>query len=161
MITQIKAPMQRAEDFQESWRLVDAKDMILGRIAGRIARFLQGKDDTKFAPHVFPKNYIVIINAEKIGLTGKKYDDKEEECYYYHTGHPGGIKQETYRQTLTGKRPERVILRAIKRMLPKDSPRARDIFACVKAYVGPDHPHQAQKPLPWDLAEANPKNKIR
>ena len=156
----MKSPVSKPSDFPESWYLVDAKDMVLGRVASRIALVLQGKANPRFVNHLMPNVHVVVVNAGKVALTGNKYDDKEEELFYYHTGYPGGIRSETYRQTLEGKHPERVMLRAIKRMLPKNSPRGRAIMRCVRVYPGAEHPHEAQerKMVRLDFAAANRKN---
>lgn len=156
----MKSPVSKPSDFPESWYLVDGKDMVLGRIASRIALLLQGKANPRFVNHLAPNVHVVVVNARHIALTGKKYDDKEEELFYYHTGYPGGIRSETYRQTLEGKHPERVMMRAIKRMLPKNSPRARAIMRCVRVYAEADHPHSAQeqKMTKLDFGSVNRKN---
>jgi|GEM_PF-1316657 len=157
----MNSPMPKSNTFTEKWYIVDAKDLVLGRMAGRIAWLLQGKMDPQFANYAKPKIHVVIINAKHVGLTGKKYDDSEEECFYWHTGWHGSLHRETYKQTLTGKHPERLVYRAIKRMLPKDSSRARDILQCVRVYAENEHPHQSQSPQNWDLASENRKNTIR
>lgn len=157
----MKSPTTKLADMPEMWCVVDAKGAILGRIASRIALLLQGKCSPKFAPYALPNVHVVVVNAKEIALSGKKYDDSEEELFYRHTGYVGGIVSETYNQTLTGKRPENVMIRAIKRMLPKHSPRARRIMECTHVYAGSDHPHQAQKPVVWDLANEHKKNRPR
>ena len=145
----------------ELWYVVDVKEAILGRIASRIALLLQGKCTPKFAPYAFPNVHVVVVNAIDIALTGKKRHDGEEEVFYRHTGYPGGIKSETYQQTLNGKHPEDVVIRAVKRMLPKHSPRARRIMKCLHVYAHSEHPHHAQQPAVWNLADEHKKNRCR
>jgi len=145
----------------ELWYVVDAKEAILGRIASRIALLLQGKCTPKFAPYALPNIHVVVVNADAIALTGKKLHDSEEELFYRHTGYIGGLVSETYAQTLSGKHPQDVVIRAVKRMLPKHSPRARKILNCLHVYAGPHHPHAAQKPETWALADQHIKNRIR
>lgn len=146
---------------QEQWYLVDAANVVLGRLASRVALLLQGKTDCYYRPQLMPKTHVIIINAEKIRLTGKKAKMKEE-AFYYHTGYIGGIKSETYSDTLRGAHPERVVQRAIKRMLPKHSARARFTFKKnLRVYSGPSHPHAPQAPKPLDISSANAKNTIR
>jgi large subunit ribosomal protein L13 len=145
----------------ELWYVVDAKAAILGRIASRIALLLQGKCTPKFAPYAQPNIHVIVVNADSIALTGKKLHDSTEELFYRHTGYVGGLVSETYAQTLSGKRPQDVVIRAIKRMLPKHSPRARQILKCLHVYASPDHPHAAQKPQLLEIADQHPKNRIR
>jgi large subunit ribosomal protein L13 len=161
-VNPMKSSVARQGDYKESWYFVDAKGLVLGRISSRIALLLQGKENPKFAPYIQPNVHVVIVNAEKIALTGNKRNDKEEELFYYHTGYPGGIRSETYAQTLEGKHPERVVIRAIKRMLPKRSPRARQILKCLHVYAGESHPHTGQSSLMQSVDfSANRKNAIR
>ena len=117
---------------------------------------LRGKHKPIFTPHIDCGDHVVIINADKVRLTGKKRDQKK---YYRHTGYPGGIKEASASFLLDGRFPERVIQKAVERMLPKDSPLARDQFGKLRVYGGSEHPHAAQQPKALDLAAKNPKNK--
>ena len=128
-------------EVQREWLLVDATDMTLGRLATAVAQILRGKNKPTYTPHVDTGDFVIIINAEKIKVTGKKVTDK---VYYRHTLYPGGLKSETFQEAMA-KHPERVIERAVKGMLPKNS-LGRKIGKKLKVYAGPEHPHQAQKP---------------
>jgi large subunit ribosomal protein L13 len=140
----------------KSWILIDADGVVLGRLASIVALRLKGKHKPGFTPHVDCGDNVVIINAEKVRLTGNKMNDK---VFHYHTGFPGGVKERTPRQTLAGKTPQKLILRAVERMMKKDSPLARGQMGNLKVYAGPEHPHAAQNPKPLDVAGMNPKNK--
>ena len=142
-------------DVERRWFLIDAEDLVLGRMASLVAMRLRGKHKPSFTPHIDCGDHVVVINAEKVRLTGNKVADK---IYYWHTGYPGGIKQRTAGQILSGKHPERVVTKAIERMLPKGK-LGRAVIGKLHVYVGPDHPHQAQSPEAWDVAAMNPKNK--
>ncbi len=128
------------------WYVVDAKDLILGRMASRIAYILKGKNKVFYAPHQDAGDFIVVVNAEKVKVTGNKIKDK---IYYHHTGYPGGQKAITLGAMLE-KHPERVVKLAVKRMLPKNA-LGRQMFKKLKVYVGPDHPHKAQQPQVLEL----------
>lgn len=134
-----KAFRLRNEDRDPKWRLIDAKDQVLGRMATRIADILRGKDKPQFSPDVDAGDYVVVINAKKIKLTGNKWKDKE---YARYTGYIGGYKTRTAREMLE-KQPEDIIKLAVKRMLPKNKLN-RQIFKKLKVYVGENHPHKAQ-----------------
>ncbi len=142
-------------EVEKKWYVVDAEGVVLGRLATQIANILRGKHKPTFTPHVDDGDNVIVINAEKVHLTGNKRADK---VYYWHTGYPGGIKQRTAGQILDGKHPERVIEKAVKRMLPK-GPLGRAQFANLRVYAGSSHPHEAQQPEVLDLASTNPKNK--
>ncbi|MEJ5257354.1 MAG: 50S ribosomal protein L13 [Fervidobacterium sp.] len=131
---------------ERKWYLVDAADKPLGRLATRIALLLQGKNEPTWAPHLDNGNYVVVINADKVKLTGKKVNQK---VYYHHSGYPGGLKAQTARQLLE-KHPERVIELAVKRMLPKTVVGTHQ-FKRLKVYAGENHPHEAQKPEKVEL----------
>lgn len=150
----MNTPVPKGSDIKESWYLVDATNMVPGRIASRIARRLQGKDSTQFTPYALPAVHVVIVNAGKVFLA----QSKEEQPYYYHTGYTGGIRQESWLRTLEGKHPERFLTRMIKCMMPKHSPRARRIMECLHVYKESSHPHAAQNPVEWDLGNTNRKN---
>lgn len=140
---------------EKKWILIDAEGMTLGRMASRIALCLRGKDKPQFTPNVDCGDNVIVINAEKVKLTGNK---RQGDIFYWHTGYPGGIKQRTKGQILDGKFPERVVEKAVERMLPK-GPLGRQVFKNLRVYAGAEHPHEAQNPTVLDLAAANPKNK--
>uniref|UniRef100_A0A7C4RW82 Large ribosomal subunit protein uL13 n=1 Tax=Fervidobacterium thailandense TaxID=1008305 RepID=A0A7C4RW82_9BACT len=131
---------------ERKWYLVDATDKPLGRLATRIALLLQGKNEPTWTPHIDSGNFVVVINADKVKLTGKKMTQK---VYYHHSGYPGGLKSKTAKQILET-HPERLIELAVKRMLPKTII-GRHQFKRLKVYAGPEHPHQAQKPEKVEL----------
>ncbi len=136
-----KTYIPKADDISHEWFLVDANDQLLGRLATRIAHTLIGKNKPEFTPGVDMGNYVVVVNAERIRVTGNKLDDK---VYYHYTGYPGGIKAITLREQLE-KHPERVIKKAVWGMLPHNK-LGRKLLKKLKVYAGPDHPHQAQNP---------------
>ncbi len=142
-------------EVQKKWYLVDAQDLVLGRLAVILANMLRGKHKPSFTPHVDCGDNVVVINAEKIALTGKKLSDK---IYYRHTGYPGGIKSRSAGQILEGKKPEEVIVKAVQRMLPRNK-LARTQIGNLKVYAGEEHPHVAQQPESLDVAAMNSKNK--
>jgi len=142
----VKTYQQKPSEVQREWFLVDARGKILGRLASRIAAILRGKHKPTFTPHVDGGDFVVVVNAEKVRLTGRK---REEKVYYWHSGYPGGIKSATAGQMLERK-PEWVLQKAVQRMLPKN-PLGRRMLKKLKVYRGPDHPHAAQQPKPLDL----------
>ncbi|MDH3703082.1 MAG: 50S ribosomal protein L13 [Alphaproteobacteria bacterium] len=142
-------------EVQKKWYLVDAQDLVLGRLAVILANMLRGKHKPSFTPHVDCGDHVVVINAEKIALTGKKLSDK---IYYRHTGYPGGIKSRTAGAILEGNKPEEVIIKAVQRMLPRNK-LARTQIGNLKVYAGAEHPHVAQQPESLDVAAMNSKNK--
>jgi large subunit ribosomal protein L13 len=133
-------------EIERRWYLVDAEGKTLGRLATRIADLLRGKDKPQFTPHVDTGDFVVVVNAEKVAVTGKKLDEK---VYYRHSGYPGGLRKRTLREEL-GRRPEEVLRRAVKGMLPRNR-LARQQLKKLKIYAGPEHPHAAQAPEPLDL----------
>lgn len=137
----MKTYSAKKEDVQRQWVMVDAEEMVLGRLASHIAHVLRGKNKPIFTPHVDTGDFVVVVNAEKIRLTGNKLDSK---IYYWHSGYPGGIKSMTARELLE-KKPDQLIRKAVKGMLPKNR-LGRQMLSKLKVYVGPDHPHQAQQP---------------
>jgi len=151
----MKTFSQKPADVVKKWVLVDAQDVVLGRLASVVAMRLRGKHKPSFTPHVDDGDNVIIINAGKVKLTGKKYTDKK---YYWHTGYPGGIKERTARQIIEGRFPERVVQKAVERMLP-DGPLARVQMKNLRVYAGSDHPHEAQSPEVLDVASMNSKNK--
>ncbi|MCW8916864.1 MAG: 50S ribosomal protein L13 [Magnetovibrio sp.] len=142
-------------DVEKKWYVVDAEDVVLGRMASQIAMRLRGKHKAMFTPNIDCGDNIIVINAEKVKLTGRKLTNKK---FYWHTGHPGGIKERTMEAILTGDHPERVVIKAVERMISR-SPLGRDQMRKLHVYAGPDHPHGAQNPEVLDIAAMNPKNK--
>ncbi len=138
--------MAKPGEVRQEWYVVDATDKILGRLSTEIARVLRGKHKPEYTPHVDIGDFIIVINAEKVKVTGRKLDQK---LYYRHTGYPGGLKSITLRRQLE-KFPERVIEAAVKGMLPR-GPLGRQMFKKLKVYAGPNHPHEAQQPEPLAL----------
>ncbi|AIY88662.1 MULTISPECIES: 50S ribosomal protein L13 [Thermotoga] len=136
----------KPEEVERKWYVVDASGKVLGRLATRIAKILMGKHKPNYTPHVDTGDYVIVVNADKVVLTGKKLDQK---VYYWHSGYPGGLKSLTARQMLE-KHPERLIWLAVKRMLPKNR-QSRKMLKRLKVYASPEHPHQAQKPEPIEL----------
>jgi large subunit ribosomal protein L13 len=145
----------RSQDVVKKWVLIDAQDLILGRLASLVALRLRGKHLASYTPHVDCGDNIIIINAEKVHLTGNKFADKK---FYWHTGYAGGIKERAIGQILTGRFPERVVTKAVERMIPR-GPLGRQIMTNLKVYAGPSHPHEAQNPTVLDVASLNRKNK--
>ena len=137
----MKTLFAKRDDVDRKWYLVDAKDAVLGRLAVKIAKHLRGKNKPIFTPHTDTGDFVVVINAEKVRLTGKKLDQK---VYYSHSGYPGGIKAETARERLR-RVPEKVIVDAVWGMLPKGR-LGRSMIKKLKVYRGAEHPHKAQKP---------------
>ena len=133
----------KPSDIEKKWWLIDAEGLVLGRLATIVAKYLRGKHKTTFTPHMDCGDNIVVINAEKVKLTGAKRTSK---TYYWHTGYPGGIKETTAGKILSGRFPERAIELAVKRMMPGESPLARQQLSKLRVYAGPDHPHASQKP---------------
>jgi large subunit ribosomal protein L13 len=143
-------------EVERNWHLIDADGLVLGRLAAEITKVLRGKHKSTFTPHINCGDHVVVINAEKVLLTGKKMSDKK---YYRHTGHPGGIKETTAGKVISGRFPERLIKLAVKRMMPKESPLARTQFSQLHVYAGVEHKHEGQKPVKLDIAGQNRKNK--
>jgi large subunit ribosomal protein L13 len=141
-------------EVEKKWILIDANGLVVGRLAALIATRLKGKHKPIYTPHVDCGDNIIVINADKVVFTGDKHTDK---IYYRHTGYPGGIKQRTPRQILEGKFPERVVEKAVERML-KRGPLQRKLMRNLKVYKGAEHPHAAQNPQPLDVAKLNRKN---
>lgn len=137
----MKTVSTRPQDVERAWFVIDAESQVLGRLATEVARRLRGKHKAAYTPHVDTGDYIVVVNAEKVRVTGKKATDK---TYYRHTGYPGGIKATRF-ENMIEKHPERVIEKAVKGMLPRN-PLGRAAFRKLKVYAGPDHPHSAQQP---------------
>lgn len=139
-----------------NWVLIDAKDIVLGRLAAIVANRLRGKHKAQYTPHVDCGDNIVVINADKVALTGKKV---EQKLFYYHTGYPGGIKERTVRQRLEGKNPEHLVVKAVERMINR-GPLQRKQMKHLYVYAGETHPHEAQQPVRLDVAALNRKNSL-
>jgi large subunit ribosomal protein L13 len=137
------------------WIVIDAEGAVVGRLASFVAMRLRGKHRADFTPHVDTGDHVVVINAEKVVFTGKKLLKK---VYRWHTGFPGGIKERAAGKILSGKHPERIIEKAVERMLPKESPLARKQLSKLRVYVGGAHPHEAQSPEVVDFKSRNRKN---
>jgi large subunit ribosomal protein L13 len=142
-------------DVEKKWIVIDAENAVVGRLASFIAMRLRGKHRPDFTPHVDCGDYVVVINADKVKLTGRKLQQK---TYYWHTGYPGGIKERTADKILGGRFPERVLEKAVERMLPKESPLARKQMTHLRIYAGAEHPHAAQSPEAITFADLNAKN---
>jgi len=151
----MKTFSQKPAEVVKKWVLIDAENLVLGRLATLIAKRLRGKHKPTFTPHVDDGDNVIVINAEKVSLTGNKLNNK---IYYWHTGYAGGVKQRTARQLLEGRFPERVIEKAVQRMLP-EGPLARQQLKNLKVYAGAEHPHAAQQPETIDIGAMNAKNK--
>lgn len=145
----------KPSEIEKKWLIVDAEDVVLGRLASQIALRLRGKHKPSFTPHMDCGDNVIVINADKVKLTGNK---REQDIFYWHTGYPGGIKQRSKGQILDGKFPERVVEKAVQRMLPK-GPLGRKQLKNLRVYAGTEHGHEAQKPEVLDIAAMNPKNK--
>jgi large subunit ribosomal protein L13 len=141
-------------EIEKKWVLIDAKGLVVGRLASLIALRLKGKHRATYTPHVDTGDNVIVINADKVVFTGKK---TEKKVYYWHTGHPGGIKERTPRQIIEGKFPERVLEKAVERMISR-GPLGRKLMRNLKVYAGDKHPHEAQNPTAVDIAALNSKN---
>ena len=154
MVKNMKTYTAKPADIQKKWILIDAEGVVLGRLASLVAMRLRGKNKATFTPHMDMGDNVIIINAEKIQMTGKKRTDK---IYYWHTGHPGGLKQRTAGESLEGAHPERVLTKAIQRMLP-GGPLSRQQMTNLRIYAGTEHGHEAQNPEVVDVKSMNSKN---
>ena len=151
----MKTFSQKPAEVEKKWVIIDAEQLVVGRLATVIANRLRGKHKATYTPHVDDGDYIIVINAAKAVLTGAKFTDKK---YYWHTGYPGGIKERTARQIFEGRFPERILEKAVERMVPR-GPLGRRQMKNLRVYPGPDHPHEAQQPVMLDVAALNSKNK--
>jgi large subunit ribosomal protein L13 len=142
-------------EVEKKWHLIDADGLVVGRLAVVIANHLRGKHKPSFTPHVDCGDHVVVINADKVRFTGNKLQDKR---YYKHTGHPGGIKEISPAKVLEGRFPERVLEKAVERMIPR-GPLGRAQMRALHLYAGPEHPHAGTQPQPLDVASMNRKNK--
>jgi large subunit ribosomal protein L13 len=150
----MKTYTARPADIEKKWILVDAEGIVLGRLASIVANRLRGKHKATFTPHMDMGDNVIVINADKVQMTGNK---RREKTYYWHTGYPGGIKSRTAQQILEGKHPERVVMKAVQRMLPGNK-LARVQMTNLRVYAGAEHPHEAQQPEVLDLRVMNKKN---
>jgi large subunit ribosomal protein L13 len=135
-------------DVERTWHVIDATDVVLGRLATQVATLLRGKHKATFAPHVDNGDFVIVINAEKVALTGNK---RETKLAYRHSGYPGGLRSVTYAELLE-KRPDRAIEKAVRGMLPKNSLAAQQLSK-LKVYTGSEHPHAAQQPQPFEITQ--------
>ena len=150
----MKTYTAKPADIEKKWIVIDADGVVPGRLASRIATILRGKHKPSYTPHMDCGDNVIVINAERVRLTGRKLADKQ---YYWHTGYPGGIKSRTAGQVISGKHPERVILKAVERMVPR-GPLGRQQMSNLRVYAGGEHPHEAQQPEVYDFASENSKN---
>ena len=150
----MKTYTAKPAEIEKKWILIDAEGVVLGRLATIVANILRGKNKPTFTPHMDMGDNVIIINADKVQLTGAKRDDKK---YYWHTGHPGGIKFRTAAQVLDGAHPERVVIKAVERMISRNS-LGRQQMTNLRVYAGAEHPHEAQQPTVLDVKSLNPKN---
>ncbi len=150
----MKTYSARPADIAKKWYLIDAQDVVLGRLAVIVADILRGKHKTTYTPHMDCGDNVVIVNAGKVHMTGKK---RQQKVYRWHTGYPGGIKERVAEKILEGKHPERVITQAVRRMIPA-GPLGRVQFGNLRVYGGNEHPHDAQQPVKLDVAALNAKN---
>ncbi len=151
----MKTYSAKPSEMVKKWIVIDADGVVLGRLASIVANRLRGKHKPTFTPHMDDGDYVVVINAEKVKLTGNKLADKK---FFWHTGHPGGIKERTIGQILGSRYPDRVITKAVERMVPR-GPLGRKQMSNLRVYAGASHPHEAQQPEVLDVAALNPKNK--
>lgn len=150
----MKTYSAKPSEVDKKWLLIDAEGVVVGRLASLIAMRLRGKHKPMYTPHIDCGDNVIVINADKAVFTGKKYTDKK---YYWHTGYPGGIKERTARAIFEGKFPERIIEKAVQRMMPR-GPLARTQLKNLRVYAGTEHPHEAQQPVAFDVKAQNDKN---
>ncbi|CAA9264326.1 MAG: LSU ribosomal protein L13p (L13Ae) [uncultured Acetobacteraceae bacterium] len=143
-------------EVSKAWVVIDADGLVLGRLAALVANRLRGKHKPQFTPHVDCGDHVVVVNAEKVRVTGNK---AEQSVFYWHTGYPGGIKGRTVRQRIEGKHPGSVVEKAVERMITR-GPLGRQQMKNLHVYAGPEHPHAGQAPAPLDIAAMNRKNKV-
>jgi large subunit ribosomal protein L13 len=151
----MKTYSAKPSEIDKKWLLIDADGLVLGRLASLIAMRLRGKHKPTYTPNMDCGDHVIVVNAEKVQLTGRK---AEQSVFYWHTGFPGGIKGRSQGATRAGKHPERLIEKAVERMVPR-GPLGRQIMTHLKVYAGPAHPHDGQNPQKVDIAAMNPKNK--
>jgi len=154
MLKSMKTYTMKPADVEKKWHIIDADGLVLGRMATIIANILRGKHKPGFTPYVDCGDNVIVINARKVALTGKKLSDKK---FYWHTGFPGGIKERTMENILGGAHPERVVIKAVERMITR-GPLGRQQMKNLRVYGGAEHPHEAQQPVALDIAAMNRKN---
>ena len=140
----------KGNDITRQWHVIDASDVVLGRLASQVAVLLRGKHKPIFAPHVDTGDFVIVINADKVALSGNKLEQKRA---YRHSGYPGGLRSVSYGE-LMDKHPERIVEKAVRGMLPKNS-LGRKTLRKLKVYAGPDHPHSAQQPVPFEITQVS------
>ena len=150
----MKTYSAKPADVEKKWVVIDADGLVVGRLASIVAMRLRGKHKATYAPHVDCGDNVNVVNADKVVFTGRK---REQKVYYHHTGYPGGIKERSAKAILDGRFPERVVEKAVERMLPR-GPLFRQILGNLRVYKGAEHPHAAQQPQPLDVAALNRKN---
>jgi len=148
--TTVRTYTPKPGDVQRQWHVIDATDVVLGRLASQVAVLLRGKHKPTFAPHVDTGDFVVVVNADKIALTGNKLEQKRA---YRHSGYPGGLRSQSYVELLE-KHPTKAVEKAVRGMLPKNSI-ARAQITKLKVYAGPEHPHQAQQPQPFEITQVS------
>ena len=151
----MKTFTQKPAEVERRTILIDAEGMVVGRLASFVAKRLRGKHKPTYTPHVDDGDFVIVVNAGKAEFTGQK---REQKVYYRHTGYPGGIKETTPKRVFEGRFPERVVEKAVERMIPR-GPLGRRQLKNLRVYPGPEHPHEAQRPEAIDFAAMNPKNK--
>lgn len=154
----MKTYSAKPSEITQNWWLIDAQDLVLGRLASNVAMLLRGKHKPLYTPHLDCGDHVVVINADKVHLSGNKTDQNKGKVYYRHTGFPGGIKERTAFTELKGSHPERVFTMAVKRMISRNT-LGRKQFSKLHVYAGSEHPHTAQQPKIFDFAQKNIKNK--
>lgn len=153
----MKTYSAKPADITKAWHIIDAENLVVGRVASEIAKILKGKHKPMYTPHMDCGDNVVVINADKVAFTGNKMARKDGKIYYRHTGYIGGIKETTAGKILESAHPERVLQLAVKRMLSKN-PLGRQQFSNLYVYAGSEHPHEGQKPAKYDFAKKNSKN---
>ena len=151
----MKTYSTKASEIDKKWLVIDAEGLVVGRLAALIATRLRGKHKPSYTPHMDCGDHVVVVNADKVVFTGRKWADKK---YYWHTGYPGGIKERTARAIVDGDHPERIVYKAVERMMP-GGPLSKRQMTHLRVYAGPEHPHGAQSPTALDVAALNQKNK--
>jgi large subunit ribosomal protein L13 len=150
----MKTYSAKPSEVTPNWWIIDADGLVLGRLATEISKILRGKNKPMYTPHIDTGDHVIVINGEKVKMTGRK---REQKIYYHHTGYAGGLKEQKA-EFIFGTHPERIIEKAVERMMP-EGPLGKHQFAKLRVYAGTDHPHVAQQPKSYDFAAKNPKNK--
>jgi large subunit ribosomal protein L13 len=150
----MKTTSLKPAEVEKKWVVIDAKGLVVGRLASIVAMRLRGKHKPAYTPHVDCGDNVIVVNADKVVFTGRK---REQKVYYHHTGYPGGIKERSAKAILDGRFPQRIVEKAVERMLPR-GPLFRQILGNLRVYKGEEHPHAAQQPEPLDVGALNRKN---